>query len=51
MYEYFNQNKLLNNRQYGFRPNHSTEYAAMEFVDKSMSDIDKGKYHYPFFLT
>ena len=34
---------LLKDSQYGFRPNHATGYAAIEFVDKIMSDIDKGK--------
>ena len=50
LYEYMNKNKLLNNSQYGFRPNHATEYAAMEFVDKTMSDIDKGKIPISIFL-
>ena len=34
LYEYMDSNNLFNNSQYGFRKNHSTEYAAMEFVDK-----------------
>jgi hypothetical protein len=42
LYEYLNNNNLLNNSQYGFRPNHSTEYAAMDFVDHALHDIDQG---------
>ncbi|MCP4990727.1 MAG: reverse transcriptase family protein, partial [Colwellia sp.] len=34
LYEYMDTNNLFNNSQYGFRKNHATEYAAMEFVDK-----------------
>ena len=34
LYEYMDSNNLFNNSQYGFRKNHATEYAAMEFVDK-----------------
>ena len=50
LYEYLNQNNLLNSSQYGFRPNHATEYAAIELVDKAMSDIDKGKIPLSIFL-
>ena len=31
---YFNENKLIFDNQYGFRPKHSTEYAALELVDR-----------------
>ena len=31
--EYFNSNNLLAEQQYGFLPNHSTEYAAVKLVD------------------
>ena len=33
LYEYFNSNNLLAEQQYGFRSIHSTEYAAVKFVD------------------
>ena len=32
--EYFEENKLFNQNQYGFRTGHSTEHAALELVDK-----------------
>ena len=50
LYEYMNQNNFLNNSQYGFRPKHATEYAAMEFVDKTMSEIENGKIPLSIFL-
>ena len=33
MYTYFNTNSLLAEQQYGFRKNHSTEYAAIKLVN------------------
>ena len=50
LYEYLNHNNLLTSSQYGFRPNHATEYAAMELVDKTMGDIAKGKIPLSIFL-
>ena len=32
--EYFTSNNLLFESQYGFRENHSTELAALEFIDR-----------------
>ena len=31
--EYFNKNQLFLNSQYGFRKQHSTEFASLELVD------------------
>ena len=39
LYAYMNNNNLLNDSQYGFRKNHSTEYAAMEFVDNTLKNL------------
>jgi len=50
LYAYMSNNKLFNNSQYGFRPDHSTEYAAIELVDKISSEIDKGKIPFSVFL-
>ena len=38
---YFNENKLIFDNQYGFRPKHSTQYAALELVDRIITDMDK----------
>ena len=43
LYDYMTKNSLFKNNQYGFRANHSTEYATMEFVDRAMYEIDNGK--------
>ncbi len=37
LYQYFNINTLFNNVQYGFRNEHSTEFAAYELIDKNNS--------------
>ena len=50
LYAYLNTNNLLNNSQYGFRPNHATEYATMEFVDRATHDIDTGNIPISIFL-
>ena len=38
---YFNENKLIFDNQYGFRPKHSTEYAALELVDRIITQMHK----------
>ena len=43
MYEYLNENNLLAKEQFGFRKNHSTEYAAINFVDHISKQIEHGK--------
>ena len=43
VYDYFVKNNLLYDSQYGFRKYHSTEYAALEFSDKVMANLDQGK--------
>ena len=42
---YFDRYKLLykhDKSQYGFRKNHSTEFAAIEFIDKIIHSMDNG---------
>ena len=34
LYDFFQENDLFYNAQYGFRSKHSTEFASLEFVDK-----------------
>ena len=41
--EYFTSNNLLFESQYGFRENHSTELAALEFIDRIKLEMDRKK--------
>ena len=41
--EYFNTNDLLYKSQYGFRPKHSAELAALEIVDKIIYQMDNSE--------
>ena len=43
MYEYLNKNNLLAKEQYGFRQNHSTEYAAISLVDHITKQMEHEK--------
>ena len=47
---YFEDNKLFYCSQYGYRKNHSTDYACVELVDKVMHDLDNGETPICFFL-
>ncbi len=41
LYEFFQANKLFYNSQNGFRTKHSTEFAALEVIDRIMVEMDK----------
>ena len=41
LYTYFKENNLFFYSQYGFLPDHSTELACMELVDKIYKDLDQ----------
>ncbi len=41
LYKLLLDNKLLYDSQYGFREGHSTEYATLEFVDRTTLEMDK----------
>ena len=43
LYEYFERNNILTQRQYRFRKNHSTEFAAMELIDRVTKILELGK--------
>ena len=43
MYEYFNKFNLLAEQQYGFRKQHSTEYAAVKLIDHVSREMETGK--------
>ena len=43
LYEYFDRNDLLTQHQYGFCKNHSTEFAAMELIDRVANLLELGK--------
>ena len=50
LYEYFERNDLLTQHQYGFRKNHSTEFAAMELIDRVANLLELGKIHLIYIL-
>ena len=43
MYDYFNDNNLLAEQQYGFRKLHSTEFAAVKLADYISKQMESGK--------
>ena len=47
---YFTNTKLLSDNQYGFRPHHSTEYAALEIVDRITTHLDNNQLPISIFL-
>ena len=42
LYSYLNTNQYLYTGQYGFRKSHLTDMAALELVDRILSDLDQG---------
>ena len=49
-YDYLVENKLLYPGKYGFRKNHSTELASIEFIDNVIHKLDKSKFPLSVFL-
>ena len=47
---YFNEAKLCFDNQYGFRPKHCTEYAALELVDRIKNHMNKNEVPINIFL-
>ena len=50
IYEYFTENKLIYDSQYGFREKHSTELASLELCDRILKYLDEGKIPITLFL-
>ena len=50
LYTYFETNRLFYGSQYGFRKRRSTEFAALELVDKLLNMMDKGQVPLGIFL-
>ena len=50
IYDYFHNNKLFYDNQYGFRKSHSTELAAMELTDRITGYLDPDKLPVSVFL-
>ena len=43
LYDYFQIKKLFYNSQYGFRTEHSTEFAALEVIDRILIEMDENE--------
>ena len=43
IFEFFTANELFFTSQYGFRNSHSTEFAALEIIDRIISEMDNNK--------
>ena len=50
LYEYFSHQKLLYSHQHGFRKQHSTESATLQFVDRVLSYLDNNKTPFSIFI-
>ena len=50
MYDYFSENKLFHESQYGFRKGHSTEHAILELYDRILQDVEKKRDPFAVFL-
>ena len=49
-YQYLNQHSLLNEKQFGFRPKHSTVNAVSSFADEILLNMERGKLYGAVFL-
>jgi len=43
IFDYFSKNKLFYSSQYGFRQNHSTEFAILEVIDRVIKEMDSNR--------
>ena len=51
LYDYFDKYNLLAEQQYGFRKQHSTEYAAVKLIDHVSKEMENGKHPQMCILT
>ena len=50
IYDHFTKFGLFYSSQYGFRAKHSTEYAALELVDRIINEMDQNRYPVNIFM-
>ncbi len=50
-YKYFQNQKLFFNGQYGLRTEHSSEYEALELIDRVIAEMDNDKIPFSIFLN
>ena len=50
LYEYFERNNILTKRQYRFRKNHSTEFAAIELIHRVTNLLELGNTPFNFHI-
>ena len=44
LYNYLNENEILNDKQFGFRAGHSTEHAILELIDQVSNAFDNNNF-------
>ena len=44
LYNYLNENEILNDKQFGFRAGHSTEHAMLELIDQVSNAFDNNNF-------
>ena len=44
LYNYLNENEILNDKQFGFRAGHSTEHAILEVIDQVSNTFDNNNF-------
>ena len=48
--DFLTKNKVLYSSQYGFRSNHNTSFATIDFLEKVASSVDKGEFAFGVFI-
>ena len=50
LYNYLNENEILNDKQFGFRAGHSTEHAILELIDQVSNAFDNNNFFLGVFI-